>query len=104
MHPELRTQLSVFSPRIASITTRALNFGPYCFLVTVMDPPRPITPPALILFRGLKIGVHYSLQRAFPQPHPLKTLPNKLLVSTSANAAFLSVLDFDGAVVFIDTT
>jgi hypothetical protein len=29
--------LSVFSPRIASIATRALNFGLYCFLVVVID-------------------------------------------------------------------
>src|SRR4051812_33973822 len=29
--------LSVFSPRIASIATLALNFGLYCFLVVVID-------------------------------------------------------------------
>src|ERR1035437_3651867 len=29
--------LSVFSPRIALIATRALNFGLYCFLVVVID-------------------------------------------------------------------
>jgi hypothetical protein len=29
--------LSVFSPRIASTATRALNFGLYCFLVVVID-------------------------------------------------------------------
>ena len=29
--------LSGFSPRIASIATRALNFGLYCFLVVLID-------------------------------------------------------------------
>jgi hypothetical protein len=29
--------LNVFSPRIASTATRALNFGLYCFLVVVID-------------------------------------------------------------------
>lgn len=29
--------LSVFTPGIASITTRALKFGLYCFLVVVID-------------------------------------------------------------------
>jgi hypothetical protein len=37
--------LSVFSPRIASIATRALNFGLYCFLVVVIDLSLSTTPP-----------------------------------------------------------
>ena len=36
---EEAVKFSVFSPRIASIATRALNFGLYCFRVVVIDPP-----------------------------------------------------------------
>src|SRR3954453_18214529 len=52
--------LSVFSPRIASIATRALNFGLYCFLVVVIDLSSSTTPPNLTLLPGLKSGDHYS--------------------------------------------
>ena len=37
--------LSVFSPRIASTATRALNFALYCFLVVVIDLSVSMTPP-----------------------------------------------------------
>jgi hypothetical protein len=37
--------LSVFSPRIASTATRALDFGLYCFLVVVIDLSLSTTPP-----------------------------------------------------------
>jgi hypothetical protein len=37
--------LRVFSPRIASTATRALNFGLYCFLVVVIDLSLSTTPP-----------------------------------------------------------
>src|SRR3954464_6097982 len=52
--------LSVFSPRIASIATRALNFGLYCFLVVVIDLSSSTTPPNLTLLPGLKSGDHYN--------------------------------------------
>src|SRR3954451_10277379 len=52
--------LSVFSPRIASIATRALNFGLYCFLVVVIDLSSSTTPPNLTLLPGLKSGDHYT--------------------------------------------
>src|SRR5208282_1874894 len=55
--------LSVFSPRIASITTRALNFGLYCFLVVVIDLSF-VNDSAenLSLLPGLKSWDHYSLR------------------------------------------
>src|SRR3954452_10019908 len=55
--------LSVFSRRIASIATRALNFGLYCFLVVVVviDLSSSTTPPNLTLLPGLKSGDHYIL-------------------------------------------
>src|ERR1700722_13649453 len=54
--------LSVFSPRIASIATRALNFGLYCFLVVVIDLSF-VNDSAenLSLLPGLKSGDHYTL-------------------------------------------
>src|ERR1700722_17539072 len=57
--------LSVFSPRIASIATRALNFGLYCFLVVVIDLSF-VNDSAenLSLLPGLKSGDHYSSQHA----------------------------------------
>src|SRR5579863_576661 len=54
--------LSVFSPRIASIATRALNFGLYCFLAVVIDLLLcQRLRRNLSLFAGPKSGVHYRL-------------------------------------------
>src|SRR5665213_2439694 len=53
--------LSVFSPRIASIATRALNFGLYCFLVFVIDLSSVNDSDRNIsLLTGLISGDHYS--------------------------------------------
>jgi hypothetical protein len=46
VHLELRSQLAQSpSPRIASIATRALNFGLCCFRVVVTASPASTTPP-----------------------------------------------------------
>jgi hypothetical protein len=42
--------LSVFSPRIASITTRALNCGLCCFLVVVIDLSLSTTPAEILAY------------------------------------------------------
>src|SRR5215467_278593 len=61
----------VFSPRIASIATRALNFGLYCFLVVVIDPLLcQRLRRNLNLLRGLKSEVHYR-----PLPTPSSSAP-----------------------------
>src|SRR5215813_2669676 len=52
--------LSVFSPRIASVATRALNCGLYCFLVVVIELSLSMTPPNFSLLPGLKSWDHYS--------------------------------------------
>ena len=41
--------LSVFSQRTASIATRALNFGLYCFRVVVIASPAFTTPPQCLV-------------------------------------------------------
>src|SRR5271157_1775926 len=51
--------LSVFSPRIASVATRALNCGLYCFLVVVIELSLSMTPPNFSLLPGLKSWDHY---------------------------------------------
>src|SRR5208283_2732896 len=52
--------LSVFSPRIASTATRALNFGLYCFLVVVIDLSAVNDSRRnLSLLPGLNSGDHY---------------------------------------------
>jgi hypothetical protein len=61
MHLELRSNwLSVFSPRIAAVATRALNCGLYCFLVVVIELSPSMTPPNFGLLPGLKSWDHYS--------------------------------------------
>ena len=52
--------LSVFSPRIASIATRALNFGLYCFLVVIDLSSVNDSAENLSLLPGLKSGDHYN--------------------------------------------
>src|SRR5215469_16806283 len=57
--------LRVFSPRIASVATRALNCGLYCFLVVVIELSLSMTPPNFSLLPGLNSWDHY---KGFPVP------------------------------------
>src|ERR1017187_9890966 len=60
--------LSVFSPRIASTATRALNFGLYCFLVVVIDLSSVNDYRRnLSLLPGLNSGDHYKFQPSFAE-------------------------------------
>src|ERR1019366_5458832 len=52
--------LSVFSPRIASIATRALNAGLYCFLVVVINLSFRLTTRRILnLLPSLNFWDHY---------------------------------------------
>src|SRR5208283_4100567 len=81
--------LSVFSPRIASTATRALNFGLYCFLVVVIDLSAVNDSRRnLSLLPGLNSGDHYrspwateaTLEKTWPESRLLALLSLVALV------------------------
>src|SRR5271169_4994014 len=68
--------LSVFTPRIASIATRALNFGLYCFLVIVIDLSSVNDSGRNIsLLTGLISGDHYSRGQQIGTPYEAPGTP-----------------------------
>src|SRR5664279_4382900 len=73
--------LSVFSPRIASTATRALNFGLYCFLVVVIDLSSVNDYRRnLSLLPGLNSGDHYiQAILIFRGEYGISRIPNRWL-------------------------